>query len=139
MDIKRLFKLICDEWERTIMTVVMLSLLVFLSVTAYNMLMEDEGSSQNNVKPKAPHRFFDTTSTAYIDPAHLPSSINPFNFHIKVALPTPPKHNPQPRTMNVAEVTMCGNKPSVSNQVRCKATMAHRKSKANEKNREGAK
>ena len=96
MDIKRLFKLICDEWERTIMTVVMLSLLVFLSVTAYNMLMEDEGSSQNNVKPKAPHHFFDTTSTSYIEPARLPSSINPFNFHIKVALPTPPKHNPQP-------------------------------------------
>lgn len=95
MDIKRLFKLICDEWERTIMTVVMLSLLVFLSITAYNMLTEDEGSSQNNVKPKAPHHFFDTTSTAYIDPAHLPSSINPFNFHIKVSLPPPPKPNPQ--------------------------------------------
>ena len=47
------------------------------------------------MKPKAPHRFFDTTSTAYIEPVNLPSSINPFNFHIKVALPPPPKPTPQ--------------------------------------------
>ncbi len=97
MDIKRLFKVICDEWERTVMTIVMFSLLIFLTVVACHMLTEDEGSSQNNVKPKAPHHFFDTTSTAYIEPAHLPSSINPFNFHIKVSLPPPPKPvNPQP-------------------------------------------
>ena len=95
MDFKRLFKLICDEWERTVMTVVMLSLLVFLSIVAYNMLTEDEGSSQNSVKPKSPHRFFDTTNTSYIEPVQLPDSINPFNFHIKVALPPPPKPNPQ--------------------------------------------
>ncbi|MBR4221534.1 MAG: hypothetical protein IKR81_10275 [Victivallales bacterium] len=97
MDLKRIFKLICDEWERTLMTVVMLSLLIFLAVVAYNMLTEDEGSSQSSVKPKAPHRFFDTTSTAYIEPVHLPNSINPFNFHIKVSLPPPPKPvTPQP-------------------------------------------
>ncbi len=97
MDIKRLFKVICDEWERTVMTVVMFSLLIFLAMVAYHVLMEDEGSSQNNVKPKSPHRFFDTASTAYIEPANLPSSINPFNFHIKVALPPPPKPTtPQP-------------------------------------------
>jgi len=77
------------------MSVVMVSLLVYLSFVAYNMLTEDEGSSQNNVKPKAPHRFFDTTSTAYIEPAHLLPSINPFNFHIKITLPPSPKPNDQ--------------------------------------------
>ena len=95
MDFKRLFKLICDEWERTIMSTVMLSLLVYLSVVAYNMLTESEGSSQNNVKPKSPHLFFDTTSTSYVEPVNLSASINPFNFHIKVPLPPPPKPTPQ--------------------------------------------
>ena len=95
MDFKRLFKLICDEWERTIMSTVMLSLLVYLSVVAYNMLTESEGSSQNNVKPKSPHLFFDTTSTSYVEPVNLSASINPFNFHIKVPLPPPQKTTPQ--------------------------------------------
>ena len=95
MDFNRFFKKLAEEWERTLMSVIMVSLLVYLSVVAYNMLTEDSGSSQNNVKPKAPHRFFDTTNTSYIEPVHLLPSINPFNFHIKITLPPAPKPNDQ--------------------------------------------
>ncbi|MBR4673323.1 MAG: hypothetical protein IKP00_02570 [Victivallales bacterium] len=110
MDFNHLFKRLAEEWERTLMSVVMIGLLAYLSFVAYNMLTEDEGSSQNTVKPKAPHRFFDTTNTAYIEPAHLLPSINPFNFHIKISLPTPPQPTPKPTPQNNQNVKPQGNK-----------------------------
>ena len=110
MDFNHFFKRLAEEWERTIMSAVMISLLVYLSFIAYNMLTEDEGSSQNSVKPKAPHRFFDTTSTVYIEPVHLLPSINPFNFHIKITLPPAPKPNEQ----NTPNTKPQGNKNTPS-------------------------
>ena len=89
----RFFQKLADEWERTLMSVVMFALLVYLSGVAYKMLTDDEEGSQNTVKPKAPHHFFDFTSTAYIEPAKLPAAINPFNFHIQVSV-APPKQEP---------------------------------------------
>jgi len=85
------------EWEKTLFTVVLLLILGYLGAIAYNMLMDDEGSSNDNVRPKEPHNYFDTHSFAYLSPANLKKEVNPLLFHVKINLPPPP---PKPAPNN---------------------------------------
>lgn len=114
MDFNHFFKRLVEEWERTLMSILIFSLFIYLAFMAYSMLTENEGSSQNSVKPKAPHRFFDTNDTVYIAPLNLPASINPFVFHIKISLPppsTPKQPSGKPDVKQTPDKKNPGKKP----------------------------
>ncbi len=87
------------EWEKTLFTVVLLLILAYLGFLAYSMLVDNEGSSNDAVRPKDPHNYFDTHSFAYLSPANLKKEVNPLMFHVKVNLPPPPpKQTPTPQS-----------------------------------------
>ena len=85
------------EWEKTLFSVVLILILGYLGALAYKMLVDDEGASNDNVKPKDPHIYFDTHSFAYLQPANLDKSVNPLLFHVKINLPPPPGPKQDPK------------------------------------------
>ncbi len=84
------------EWEKTLFTVVLLLILGYLGALAYKLLNDDDGSSNDNVKPKNPHEYFDTHSFAYLKPANLDKEVNPLLFHVHINLPPPPTPKQDP-------------------------------------------
>ena len=104
------------EWEQTLFTLVLLLMLCYLGFVAYNMMKEEDGSSNNNVIPKDAHVYFDTKSFAYLEPAKLSNEVNPLLFHAKVTLPPPPPRTetkkPDPKTPTPQPQNNGGNKPT---------------------------
>ena len=91
--LKRLGK----EWEQTLFAVVLLLLLCYFGIVAYNVMKEEDGSSNNNIIPKEAHAYFDTKSFAYLEPTNLGDGVNPLCFKAKLPPSTQPLPKPDPK------------------------------------------
>ena len=76
------------EWERTLLALVFLVVLVCLAVFAYVMLnREDSSGSEKNVS-RTPHAYFDVTSRIYMQgPALDKKARSPMAYSLKVRIP----------------------------------------------------
>ena len=112
---KNFLNQLSKEWEKTLFTVVLLLILGYLGTLSYFILKEGEGSSNENVKPKEPHSYFDTSSVAYLKPANLDSKVNPLLFHVKINLPPPPAPKQDPKKPTPQQPPQQSTKPQANN------------------------
>lgn len=90
------FLKIKQEWERSLLAIIGLLLLVGLGWFGYSMLSDEGGStSQAHTLPAMPD-YIDTRVFAFVTPPQLEKNVNPMAFRKKLPLafitpPTPPK------------------------------------------------
>ena len=55
------------EWERTLLMLVLLAVLLCLGIFAYHMMNGEKGSGSERNTFRTPYSFFDVTSRLYMD------------------------------------------------------------------------
>lgn len=81
-----------QEWERAILMVIALLVLLVLLFAAYNTLKDNGGSTgQGSSLPALPN-YFDTSSFTFVKPVKdLPPGVNPMVFRRKLDIPKAPE------------------------------------------------
>lgn len=92
------FRKIKKEWERTLMTVVLLCVLLSLGVLAFFMMNEEQGSTDRKNAFRAPREYFDSSSKLYLEsPALDGKSRNAMAYSIKLKMPPAKKAPAKPQ------------------------------------------
>lgn len=85
------------EWERTLLALVFLVVLVCLAVFAYVMMNREDSSGSEKSVFRKPHAYFDVTSRVYMQgPALDKKARSPMAYSLKVRIP-PPVEKPKPQ------------------------------------------
>ncbi|MBR6373694.1 MAG: hypothetical protein IKS20_10980 [Victivallales bacterium] len=84
------------EWERTLLAIVFLVVLVCLGVFAYVILNREDSSGSESNRFRTPHVYFDVTSRVYMNgPALDKKARSPMAYSLKVRIP-PTVERPKP-------------------------------------------
>ena len=85
------------EWERTLLALVFLAVLVCLAAFAYFMLNREDSSGSEKSVSRTPHAYFDVTSRIYMNgPALDKKARSPMAYSLKVRIP-PTVEKPKPQ------------------------------------------
>ena len=99
------------EWERTLLALVFLVVLVCLAVFAYLLLNREDSSGSEKSVSRTPHAYFDVTSRIYMNgPALDKKARSPMAYSLKVRIP-PTVEKPKPQDKPKADKPKAEDKP----------------------------
>ena len=94
------------EWEKSLLTIILLAVLLCLAVFAYVTMSTEDHSGNDRSRFRTPHAYFDVKSRVYMEgPALDTKARSPMAYHLKIKIPPadtpkdkPGRHKPDKQT-----------------------------------------
>ena len=93
-----ILKKIKHEWEKSLLTAILLAVLLCLAAFAYVAMNAEDHSGNDRSRFRTPHAYFDVKSRVYMEgPALDKKARSPMAYHLKIKIPPAEKVKETPR------------------------------------------